>query len=216
MDEENGLPIIWYFADPMCSWCWGFSPVIARIKQEYGASLRVSLNMGGLRPGTRSAMTTELRNEILHHWESVHRLTGQPFQFENAMPEGFVYDTEPASRAVLAFARLQPSRTFDFFSRIQAEFYAEGIDVTQPAVLSDIATEFGLDGQEFLSLFQSDEMKDATQKHFARTRNAGIQGFPTLVWQYGDEVELLTAGYLPYEQLAGKLDELLAKVSLVN
>ena len=216
MDEENGLPIIWYFADPMCSWCWGFSPVIARIRQEYGTSLRVSLNMGGLRPGTRSAMTTGLRKEILHHWEAVHRLTGQSFQIENAMPEGFVYDTEPASRAVLTFARFQPSRTFDFFSRIQEKFYAEGVDVTQPEALSDIAVLFGLNEPEFLDLFESEEMKEATQKHFARTRNAGVRGFPTLVWQYGNDVELLTAGYLPYEPLARKIDELLAKNSVVN
>jgi len=216
MDEESGLPIVWYFADPMCSWCWGFAPVISQIRQEYGTNLRVSLNMGGLRPGTRTAMTSELRNEILHHWEAVHRLTGQPFQFENAMPAGFVYDTEPASRAVLAFARFQPSRTFEYFSRIQAEFYAEGKDVTQPDELSRLAAGFGLNEREFLTLFQSDEMKEATRKHFARTRNAGVHGFPTLVWQHGIDVELLTAGYQPYETLAGKLDELLAKVSPVN
>ena len=216
MNEENGLPIIWYFADPMCSWCWGFSPVISRVRGEYGTNLRVSLNMGGLRPGTRTAMTTGLRDEILHHWEAVHHLTGQPFKFDNAMPEGFVYDTEPASRAVLTFARFQAPRTFDYFSRIQAEFYTEGKDVTQPEVLSRLASGFGLNEQEFVTLFQSDEMKEATRKHFARSRNAGIQGFPTLVWQHGNDVELLSAGYQPYEPLAGKLDELLAKVSPVN
>lgn len=216
MDEENNLPIIWYFADPMCSWCWGFSPVIARIRKEYGNHVRVSLNMGGLRPGTRSTISTELRNEILHHWESVNRLTGQSFQFENAMPEGFIYDTEPASRAVLSFARLQPARTFEFFSAIQAAFYTEGKDVTQPGVLSSIANAFGLAETGFLELFQSEEMKQATQKHFMRTRAAGVHGFPTLIWQYEDEVELLTAGYSQYEPLANKLDELLVKISLVN
>jgi len=216
MKEENNLPIVWYFADPMCSWCWGFSPVIARIRREYGNSIRVSLNMGGLRPGTRSVITDDLRHEILHHWESVNRLTGQSFQFENAMPEGFVYDTEPASRAVLTFARLQPAHTFEYFSAIQAAFYTEGKDVTRAGVLYGIASEYGLEEEAFLDLFQSDEMKQATQKHFMRTRAAGIQGFPTLVWQFADEVELVTAGYSQYEPLASKLDEMLAKTSLVN
>lgn len=216
MHEGNNSPIIWYFADPMCSWCWGFSPVIARIREEYGSSVRVSLNMGGLRPGTRSAISPELRNEILHHWESVNRLTGQSFQFENAMPEGFIYDTEPACRAVLTFARLEPAKTFEFFHEVQSAFYTGGKDVTRPGVLSGIATGFGADEMEFLELFQSGEMKEATQKHFARTRAAGVRGFPTLVWQFEGEVELLSAGYSPYEPLANKLDELLAKTSLVN
>ena len=34
MDNDD-KPILWYFADPMCSWCWGFSPVISEIKKSY-------------------------------------------------------------------------------------------------------------------------------------------------------------------------------------
>ena len=29
----DGLHFI-YFADPMCSWCWGFAPVIEKIAAE--------------------------------------------------------------------------------------------------------------------------------------------------------------------------------------
>ena len=200
----------------MCSWCWGFSPVIARVRQEYGGNVRVSLNMGGLRPGTTKAITSEMRNEILHHWESVNRMTGQSFQFENAMPDGFVYDTEPPSRAVLSFARLQPSGTFGFFAEVQSAFYTQGKDVTRARILAAIAAPLGVDENEFRDLFQSDEMREATRKHFMRTRQAGVNGFPTLIWQYGDDVELLSAGYATYESLAPKLDGLLAKSSLVN
>ena len=60
-------PILWYFADPMCSWCWGFSPVIARVKEEYGDRIRLSLNLGGLRPGASPPMAETQRQEILHH-----------------------------------------------------------------------------------------------------------------------------------------------------
>jgi putative protein-disulfide isomerase len=216
MDEEKDLPVVWYFADPMCSWCWGFSPVIARVRKDYASAVRVSINMGGLRPGTTSAITEELRNEILHHWETVNRLTGQAFRFEQAMPEGFIYDTEPPCRAVLAFARLRPSLIFEFFSQVQSAFYTQGKDVTRADVLVNIAASFGSEEKEFLDLFQSDEMRNATQKHFTRTRRAGVRGFPTLVFQHAYDVELLTAGYMPYESLVLKLDESLAKTSLVN
>ena len=93
---------LWYFADPMCSWCWGFSPVISVIKDVYADRLKVALLLGGLRPGTTEPMTAALREEILHHWQAVQRRTGQPFLFENAMPAGCVYDTEPPSRAEVA------------------------------------------------------------------------------------------------------------------
>ena len=157
-----------------------------------------------------------MRNEILHHWESVKRLTGQSFLFEDAMPKGFVYDTEPASRAVMAFARLQAARMFEYFSEIQSAFYQQGENVTQPGVLAAIAADFGINKAEFLVLFESNEVREATQRQFMRTRQAGVQGFPTLVWHHEDNVELLTAGYISYEILATKLDKLLVKTSPVN
>lgn len=195
-------PILWYFADPMCSWCWGFSSVIEKIKNVYGDQFHISLNLGGLRPGTEETISTELRNEILHHWHEVHRLTGQDFLFENAMPDGFIYDTEPASRAVLTFGKLQPHDTLAYFTAIQSAFYTQGLDVTQSNVLRELATHFSVDPNAFQDLFSSDEMRALTHEHFQRSRQAGVQGFPTLIWQRGTNIETLARGYMPWEKIA--------------
>jgi putative protein-disulfide isomerase len=203
-------PILWYFADPMCSWCWGFSPVITRIKETFAAQVKLSLNLGGLRPGTTEPLSAELRAEILHHWHEVHHLTGQLFQFENAMPEGFVYDTEPSSRAVLCFAKLQPENTFSYFSAIQSAFYTQGLDVTQEAVLSKLASDFSIDPAAFQALFTSDELRTLTLEHFKRSRQAGVQGFPTLIWQQGDNIETLSRGYRPWKHIADMLNQRLS------
>ena len=203
-------PILWYFADPMCSWCWGFSPVIQRIKQEYGDRIRISLNLGGLRPGTREPMGTTQRNEILHHWQQVHKMTGQPFQFDDALPDGFVYDTEPPSRATLVVGRLKPEQTLNFFTAVHTAFYQHGKDVTRREVLAGIAAGFGIDVEEFNTQFESDELREATQQHFHRTRQAGVRGFPTMVLQAGENVTLVSSGYAPYEQIASAIDQQLA------
>jgi len=172
--------------------------------------------MGGLRPGTKAPITDTLRNEILDHWKHVNQLTGQAFKFEDALPGGFVYDTEPASRAVLTVGRQMPAAAFNYLNKIQEAFYTRSEDVTQPEILKKYAGAIGLNEAEFLGDFQSDEMIDTTQRHFSRTRNAGIGGFPTLVWQQGDDIRLLTAGYKPFDALAPALDELLANNSILN
>ncbi len=107
---------LWYIADPMCSWCWGFTPVIEKIRNEYSGRLKLELLMGGLRPGTKEPMPATQRQEILHHWEAVNRMTGQPFRFEGALPEGFVYDTEPPSRGVVSTRLIAPEAVFPFFN----------------------------------------------------------------------------------------------------
>ena len=46
-----------YFADPMCSWCWGFSPSVQRINAELADKLPIQPIMGELQPGTTENMT---------------------------------------------------------------------------------------------------------------------------------------------------------------
>jgi putative protein-disulfide isomerase len=200
-------PILWYFADPMCSWCWGFSPVITQIKKTYADKIKISLNLGGLRPGSTEAMSAELREEILHHWHDVHRLTGQPFLFETAMPTGFVYDTEPASRAVLSFGKLQPHNTLDYFSAIQSAFYTQGRDVTQQTVLTELTNPFSVKALKFQTLFESDDLRSLTREHFKRSRQAGVKGFPTLIWQHGEQIETLCRGYSSWEDMQAILEQ---------
>lgn len=201
---------LWYVADPMCSWCWGFSPVVEAIRREYRDRLGMELLLGGLRPGTRHALPAAQREEILHHWHAVRQATGQPFQFEGALPPGFIYDTEPASRAVVAVSLLHPGEVFAFFRSVQSAFYAAQRNVTDPAVLMQLAEEVGLDAQHFSRLLDSDTVRDLTQDHFQRARQWGIQSFPTLVAQDGSDHAVLARGYRSFEALRPALDAWLA------
>jgi putative protein-disulfide isomerase len=205
--------ILWYFADPMCSWCWGFSPAISAIKQSYSDRLKIALMLGGLRPGTTEPVTPRFREETLHHWRDVHKLTGQPFTFEAAMPEGFVYDTEPASRAVIAVAEIDPEAIFPYFKSVQAAFYAQGRDVTQTGTLAELAEQHNIDKPRFLECFESDDVKNKTRTHFRITRETGVRGFPTIVLQVESGHKLLTNGCRPLAELRPELDAWLAETT---
>lgn len=201
MPVTNSNNLLLYFADPMCSWCWGFAPVLDEIKTQFSDQLQVALILGGLRPGTKESIDDNAREEILHHWHEVHKRSGQPFIFEGAMPKGFIYDTEPPSRAVVTLGELDPDSVLAYFKRIQSAFYAEQKDVTREDMLLGLLTEFDVDENKFLPLFQSQEMRDRTLAHFQRTRQMGIRGFPTVVLQKDKELSLLTHGYQSYEAL---------------
>ena len=203
------MPILWYFADPMCSWCWGFSPAIEVLRDEYRDRMKVALVLGGLRPGETTSMTPTAREDILHHWHAVHTRTAQPFQFEGAMPAGFVYDTEPASRAVVAVSSIEPKLIFPLFQAIQHAFYAQGRDVTQAAVLAELATELGVDGTAFPDLFHSDAARAKTQAHFQQARKAGVKGFPTLIMQQDAQLHPISNGCLPLETVRDAIDQTL-------
>ena len=203
------LPVLWYFADPMCSWCWGFTPVIEQIRQDYQNRVPLALVLGGLRPGTQETVTPAFREKSLHHWRAVQQKTGQIFTFENVLPEGFIYNTEIPSRAVISLGKLKPEATFAYFKSIQSAFYTGQQDVTQSATLAELSAIQGVDAQTFLETFQSDEAKNLTQSHFNRAREWGVRGFPTLIFQTPTAYHLLTNGYRPFNELKSQIDALL-------
>lgn len=204
-------PVLWYVADPMCSWCWGFAPVVDAIKEQFGERVKLALLLGGLRPYTRDPMPPAQREEILHHWHQVHARSGQPFAFEGAMPPGFVYDTEPASRAVVAMAEIDPSKTFAMFKSIQRAFYAEQKDVTQAVVLAGLASGLEVSPESFLPVFQSAAAAERTRGHFQRAQQLGVRGFPALILQRPAGYNLLAAGWQPFEELQPKIEGTLAQ-----
>jgi putative protein-disulfide isomerase len=195
-----------YVMDPMCSWCWGFAPVAqALVEQAAAAGVPLALVLGGLRTGQGAALEPTTRRYILQHWQAVAKATGQPFRFEGALPEGFVYDTEPACRAVVAARRLDDEYAWALVKAIQQAFYVEGRDVTAAATLAQLAESVGLPRIEFAELFDSQEIHLATQADFSWARDLGIAGFPTLLAERNGQLALLTNGYQPLEELAPML-----------
>lgn len=174
-------PHLIYFADPMCSWCYGFSPVIDDIRRAFGRSLPIRVIMGGLRPGTDEPLTAARKAEIVGHWSHVHEATGLPFDPAVLDREEFVYDTDPAARAVVVVRREGEELAADFLARVQRAFYAENQDVTSGAVLAALAAELGADRERFLAQWGSEEAKAETWRDYAISQRAGVTGFPTLV-----------------------------------
>jgi putative protein-disulfide isomerase len=204
------LPILWYFADPMCSWCWGFSPVIEALRETHRDRLRVALMLGGLRPGTAEPMTPQQRDDMLHHWRAVQAMTGQPFRFEGALPPGFIYDTEPACRAVISAAALDSVAAFPYFRSVQQALYVGQRDVTCSAVLAELARELGLDDAAFLSCFESETSRQRTRQHFLHTRQAGVTGFPALIASDASGPARVSEGCRSLEEVTAALDAWLA------
>ncbi|MCG8469917.1 MAG: DsbA family protein [Gemmatimonadetes bacterium] len=199
-----------YIADPMCSWCWGFSPVIGEIARRYEARLEIDVLMGGLRPGTTEPMDDAMRADIRGHWEHVRDASGQPFDFSFFERPSFVYDTEPPCRAVVVARTIDPDGTLGFLADLQRAFYAENRDVTSTATLLELAADAGFDATSFETSLRSEETRDATRADFAVSRRLGVRGFPTTLAMIGERPLLVASGFRPIERLIPTIDDCLS------
>lgn len=126
-------------ADPMCSWCYGFGKEMELLlERRPEASLQIIL--GGLRAGATDVLDDAGKQFRLHHWVRVEEASGLPFNREGLLArQGFVYDTEPICRAVVAARILRPeANLLKVFRAFQHAFYVDALDTTDGVVLANV------------------------------------------------------------------------------
>ncbi len=198
-----------YIGDPMCSWCWGFSSVLQEIRKQFQDHLAFSVIVGGLRAGTSENLTEDLKQYILGHWTEVNKMTGQPFSFNFFNRGNFIYNTEPACRAVVTIRNLKPNLVFSYFESLHYSFYVENHDITTTEVLSNNAGKIGVDNETFQRTFNSRRIIHETSSDFETARGMGVFGFPSLVLKEAEKIIPVSRGYQTLGALRSRLTKIL-------
>ena len=160
-------------------------------------NLPVHLVAGGLRAGVTDPMQASARQALAEHWQAVTEASGQPLLTPDALPAGFIYNTEPACRALVVARELNAGRVWFLVKSIQSAFYSEARDVTQCSVLIDLAEKAGYSRNQFSRAFVAEAGQTAVSADFAWVADLGIRGFPTLLAERDGMLALLANGYQP-------------------
>ncbi len=200
--EWNDYEEIIYVGDPMCSWCWGISPQINALQRYANQEhIKFSMIMGGLRPNGGQEWDASFRSFLKHHWEEVHKKSGQPFNLSLFEREAFDYNTEPACRAVVTARTLAPLKTLAFYELVQYYFYAASKDPKQVDFYKPICEKLDMDFIKFSETFNSETLKQATEADFDNSRQLGIRGFPSVLYRKKDQFYSIANGYTEFEAL---------------
>jgi putative protein-disulfide isomerase len=180
-------------ADPMCSWCYGFSQEMKTIVEAM-PDLEVQVVMGGL-----SAGSAQFNREAL------------------LARKNFVYDSEPVCRAVVTARLIEPSvNLLKVLGAFQRAFYIDGADTTDGAALAEVgasalkAAGFDVDAKAFLAVWASDRAIQAARADFEQTRRLGVSGFPSAFVEVDGKIGQISAGYASAANIQQALKRLAA------
>ena len=204
----QSTPTLIYVGDPMCSWCYGFSPEFSQAGEQLADRVRVKLIMGGLRPYNTETMT-DLADFLTHHWEEVSARSGQPFRYDILKQSAMVYDTEPPSRAVVAVRELAPAQEWAFFKAVQEAFYYRNKNPNETATYVEIAEAMGIDGEQFKALYESAALKEKVRADFVTSGEMGVRGFPTVILEKGGQYYLIANGYTTADRVVQAVNKVL-------
>ncbi len=205
--------IIDLFADVACPWCWIGERRLKRVLDERGVEATVRWRpyrlQRGLPPG--GIPWNELVETKFGGWARAWPVFAQVAAAGAA--EGLRYDFEAITRApdtrdahrVLLLAQ-DRGRLWEAADAMFSAYFAEGRDVTDAAVLAEVAFAAGLDGGEVREMLAGDAYVaevDAAQRLADRS---GITGVPFAV--FGERFAV--SGAQPPEVFRAAIDRALA------
>jgi len=174
--------ILYYIHDPMCSWCWGFKPVLEQLQNNLPDEIEIKYLLGGLAPDTNTPMPENMRSQIISNWKNIQdSIPGIRFNFdfwEKCSPRRSTY---LSCRAVLSAAKQQQTKSIEMLSAIQEAYYLHALNPSDIVTLRDLASHIGLNVETFNNDIASEEIDNQLSAEISMTRSLGVDSFPSLV-----------------------------------
>lgn len=196
--EGKKAATLYYFHDPMCSWCWGYRPTWEKVESALCDDVVIEYCLGGLAPDSDTPMPADMALAIQSYWRKINAQLGTPFNFDfwhKCTPRRSTY---PACRAVLAAKAQLQEREMIFV--LQQAYYLRVLNPSDTSTHCQLATEIGLDPEKFASDLLSDEINNQLLAQIALSRKWQVPGFPSLVLLSCEQLIHIPVNYLAADE----------------
>ncbi len=198
-----------YVFDAYCGWSYGFAPTMAEIVRRH-PRLPVEVVCGGLFTGARRVPIREF-GYVQGSNSKISELTGVRFGdgYQRLIADGsFVMDSEAAALGMAALRAAAPDRAVHLAAALQEAFYLDGLSLSDPETYRQIAEAAGVDPRAVVTALRAPATRAAAEADFRRSRELGVDGFPTLLALDGRRGAVLARGHATADQV----DRLLASI----
>jgi putative protein-disulfide isomerase len=213
-------PILIYCYDAYCGWCYGFSPVIKKIADDYKTILQTEVLSGGMILPEKPTHIRTAAAYIINAYKNVEDLTGVKFgedylwHIKNPEESDWHPNSEKPAIAMCVFKDFYPERVLEFAADLQNALHNEGRDLTDDEAYRHLLEKYSIQPETFYEKLKSEEYKEMAYYEFALMKQLQVTGFPQVLMQTGEtKFHLLARGYTDYETLKGRIDLLLKELA---
>jgi putative protein-disulfide isomerase len=206
-------PVLIYCYDAYCGWCYGFSPVIQRIAEEYKSRFHTEVLSGGMVLPETPVHISATAGYIQEAYKTVEEYTGIRFgadylwHINHPEQSDWFPSSEMPAIALCIFKELYPDKQVEFAADLQYGLHYEGRDLTDREAYRHLLDKYQLDPDDFYTKLGSDEFKEKAYYEFQLCKQLQVTGFPQVLLQVTDsKFHLLAKGYTDYETLKKRVD----------
>lgn len=209
-------PRLIYCFDAYCGWCYGFSPVIKKIADEYLAVMDSEAYSGGMILTEKPVHIGATAAYIKGAYKNVEELTGVKFGEDYLwhinhpeQSDWYPHSAKPAI-ALCVFKTFFPKKSIAIAADIQYALHFEGRDLTDDEAYRYLLDKYGIDHEDFYEKLKSDVYEDEARYEFAICKQLQVTGFPAVFIQTGElKFNQIARGYTPYEVLKERIENVL-------
>lgn len=213
-------PTVYYCYDAYCGWCYGFSPVIRRLSEEWKDQLSFEVLSGGMIPKENARHVSSIAAYVSEAYKTVEERTGIQFgedflwhMFNPDQSDWFMHSEKSAS-ALCIFKELFPEQQVAFASDLQYALNYEGRDLTDDEAYRHLLPKYGIPEEHFYSRLNSEAYIEKAHYEFALCKQLQVTGFPQVLLQYGpQQFYLLSKGYTDYETMQLRFQNVMKQLS---
>jgi putative protein-disulfide isomerase len=209
-------PTIFYCYDAYCGWCYGFSPVIKKLADNYGNQIPFEVLSGGMILPEQPVPISVTAGYIDKAYPTVEETTGIKFgsdflwHIKNPDLSDWFPNSEMPAIAMCIFKEIYPNRQVEFASDLQYALHFEGRDLTDKEAYRQLIEKYGINEEMFYDKLQSDTFKEQAHYEFQLCKQLQVTGFPCVLIQVSEtKFHLLARGFTDYEDLAARLEAVL-------
>ena len=205
-----------YCYDAYCGWCYGFSPVIKRIAEEYKSLLHVEVLSGGMILPEEPVSIKASAKYIEREYSVVEEATGVKFgndylwHIKNPDDSDWFPNSEKPAIALCIFKEYYPERSVEFATDLEYALMFEGRDLTDDNAYLHLLEKYNIRQEAFFTKLHSEEYKEMAHYEFSLVKQLQVTGYPTLFLQTGEtKFVMIARGYTDYETVKERLSKLL-------
>lgn len=212
---QQEKPILLYVFDPLCGWCYGFSPVMVQLYNDYEESIEFDVIAGGMVIGDRIGPLSEKAPYIKSAYKVVEDKMNVKFgdkYINKVLTEGTAIQTSiPSSKLLVAFKSLDNSKAILFAHELQNALYHHGIHPDDMSGLLDNCDTFGVSKESIMTIATSEEVIPVMEHDFEMSSRLGVSGFPTVFIIKDNTINVVARGANSYENVKTNIDSILSQ-----
>lgn len=200
-----------YYYDALCGWCYGFSPVMELLHQEYKNKIAIEVVSGGLFLGDRLGPIDQVAPYIkAGAYKAVEATTGVKFGqafVEGSLQEGkMVLNSLYPAIALCIVKEYAPEKSLEFAHLLQNAVYKDGKEVEDLSMYAAYVAQLGINIADFEAKMKAPEYKEKALEDFEQYHQTQLNGFPAVVLKGQGKSIVLSRGYVSYEELSKQLE----------